>query len=34
MHGMEIGDAAWCDIDTRSDLEAAEALLGAETGAA
>jgi choline kinase len=34
MHGMEIGDAAWCDIDTRSDLEAAEALLGAETGVA
>ena len=34
MHAMEIGDAAWCDIDTRSDLEAAEALLGAETGVA
>jgi choline kinase len=34
MHGMEIGDAAWCDIDTRSDLEAAEALLAAETGVA
>jgi choline kinase len=34
MHAMEIGNAAWCDIDTRSDLEAAEALLGAETGVA
>lgn len=34
MHAMEIGDAAWCDIDTRSDLAAAEALLGAETGVA
>jgi 1L-myo-inositol 1-phosphate cytidylyltransferase len=34
MHAMEIGDAAWCDIDTRSDLEAAEALLGAESGVA
>jgi choline kinase len=34
MYGMEIGDAAWCDIDTRSDLEAAEALLAAETGVA
>jgi 1L-myo-inositol 1-phosphate cytidylyltransferase len=34
MHAMEIGDAAWCDIDTRSDLEAAEAMLAAETGVA
>jgi hypothetical protein len=34
MHGVEIGDAAWCDIDTKSDLAAAETLLGAETGAA
>lgn len=34
MHGVEIGDAAWCDIDTRSDLDAAETLLGAETGVA
>jgi len=30
MRGVEIGDAAWCDIDTVSDLAAAEsALLGA-----
>jgi choline kinase len=28
MHAVEIGDAAWCDIDTRADLDAAEALLG------
>ena len=34
MHGVEIGDAAWCDIDTRADLAAAEALLGAESGVA
>jgi 1L-myo-inositol 1-phosphate cytidylyltransferase len=34
MRGMEIGDAAWCDIDTRSDLAAAETLLGAESGVA
>ena len=34
MHGVEIGDAAWCDIDTRSDLAAAETLLGAESGVA
>lgn len=34
MHGVEIGDAAWCDIDTRTDLDAAEALLGAESGVA
>lgn len=34
MHGVEIGDADWCDIDTRSDLEAAETLLGAESGVA
>jgi 1L-myo-inositol 1-phosphate cytidylyltransferase len=34
MHAMEIGDAAWCDIDTRSDLEAAEAMLAPETGVA
>lgn len=34
MHAMEIGEAAWCDIDTRSDLEAAEAVLGAEIGVA
>ena len=34
MHGVEIGDAAWCDIDTRSDLDAAETLLGAESGVA
>jgi hypothetical protein len=24
---VEIGDAAWCDIDTQSDLSAAEAVL-------
>lgn len=34
MRGMEIGDAAWCDIDTRSDFAAAESLLGAESGVA
>jgi choline kinase len=34
MHGVEIGGAAWCDIDTRADLDAAEALLGAESGVA
>jgi choline kinase len=28
MRGVEIGDAAWCDIDTQSDLSAAEAVLG------
>jgi choline kinase len=34
MHGVEIGDAAWCDIDTRTDLAAAETLLGAASGVA
>jgi choline kinase len=34
MHGVDIGDAAWCDIDTRSDLAAAETLLGVESGVA
>ncbi len=34
MYGVEIGDAAWCDIDTRADLAAAEALLAAESGVA
>jgi 1L-myo-inositol 1-phosphate cytidylyltransferase len=29
MRGVEIGDAAWCDIDTLSDLAAAESALGA-----
>ena len=29
MRGMEIGDAMWCDIDTVSDLAAAESALGA-----
>jgi len=29
MHGLEIGDARWCDIDTVSDLAAAESALGA-----
>ncbi len=28
MRGMEIGEAAWCDIDTVSDLVAAESALG------
>jgi choline kinase len=27
MHSMEIGDATWCDIDTVSDLAAAESVL-------
>jgi choline kinase len=27
MRGVEIGDATWCDIDTRSDLAAAESAL-------
>jgi len=27
MRGVEIGDAAWCDIDTLSDLAAAESAL-------
>jgi choline kinase len=34
MRAVEIGDAAWCDIDTRADFAAAETLLGAATGAA
>lgn len=29
MRAVEIGDAAWCDIDTLSDLAAAESVLGA-----
>ena len=29
MRAVEIGDAAWCDIDTVSDLAAAESVLGA-----
>jgi 1L-myo-inositol 1-phosphate cytidylyltransferase len=28
MRALEIGDASWCDIDTVSDLEAAESALG------
>jgi len=32
MRGVEIGGAAWCDIDTVSDLAAAESALGATTG--
>ena len=28
MHGFEIGDAGWCDIDTVADLAAAESALG------
>ena len=27
MHGFDIGDAAWCDIDTAADLAAAESAL-------
>ena len=34
MHGVDIGGASWCDIDTRADLAAAEALLGAPSGVA
>jgi choline kinase len=34
MQAVEIGDAAWCDIDTVSDLEAAESVLGAATRSA
>jgi len=36
MRALDIGDAAWCDIDTLTDLEAAETLLseGRETAAA
>jgi choline kinase len=34
MRGIDIGDATWCDIDTLTDLEAAElALLGTVTTA-
>lgn len=29
MRAAEVGDATWCDIDTVSDLEAAETALGA-----
>jgi choline kinase len=29
MRGVEIGNATWCDIDTVSDLAAAESMLGA-----
>jgi choline kinase len=29
MRGVEIGNATWCDIDTLSDLAAAESALGA-----
>ena len=29
MRGVEIGEATWCDIDTLSDLAAAESALGA-----
>jgi hypothetical protein len=29
MRAVEIGDATWCDIDTLSDLAAAETALGA-----
>jgi choline kinase len=33
MHGVDIGDAQWCDIDTVSDLAAAEAALAADNAA-
>jgi choline kinase len=29
MRGVDIGAAAWCDVDTLDDLEAAESLFGA-----
>ena len=29
MRGVEIGPAAWCDVDTADDLQVAEALFGA-----
>ena len=29
MRGVAIGDAAWCDVDTLDDLDAAESLLAA-----
>jgi choline kinase len=29
MRAAEVGDATWCDIDTVSDLEAAESAMGA-----
>jgi len=32
VRGLDIGDATWCDIDTVTDLQAAElALLGTAT---
>lgn len=34
MRGIEIGGAAWCDVDTVEDLEAAESLLSASAAAA
>jgi 1L-myo-inositol 1-phosphate cytidylyltransferase len=33
MRALDIGDARWCDIDTVSDLAAAESVLGATTEA-
>jgi len=33
MHAVEIGDAQWCDIDTVSDLAAAESTLAADNAA-
>lgn len=29
MRGVDVGSAAWCDVDTADDLRAAEALFGA-----
>jgi hypothetical protein len=28
MRALDIGNAAWCDIDTVADLRAAETMLG------
>jgi CDP-L-myo-inositol myo-inositolphosphotransferase len=30
VRGVDIGDRAWCDIDTLTDLESAEGLLRAQ----
>ena len=33
MHGFDIGDAGWCDIDTAADLAAAESALAVNNAA-